>query len=106
LKLLSLCLLGIAALSAAPEKATFKGVITDDMCVRGDHSRMRMGPTDTECVKACIDTHGAMYILFDGEHAYGLSDQTRPAQFAGQRVAVVGMLDPKTNKIAVESISR
>jgi hypothetical protein len=95
----------VTTLFAAPATRTFTGVITDDMCPRADHSRMRMGPTDAECVKACIDAHGAMYVLFDGEHAFTLSDQHTPERFAAQHVRVVGTLDEKAMTIAVDSIA-
>jgi hypothetical protein len=99
-------LLVAAVLSAAQEKKqTFTGVITDDMCPLGSHARMQMGPTDAECVKACIDAHGASYVLYDGKSAYVLSDQKRPEQFAGQKARVVGTLDAKTRIIRVESIT-
>jgi Protein of unknown function (DUF5818) len=94
-----------AALFAAPAKQTFTGTITDDMCARADHSRMRMGPTDAECTLACIDVHGASYVLYDGKSAYMLSDQRTPEKFAGQKVRVVGTLDAKTKTIQVDSIS-
>src|SRR5512147_1401680 len=76
----------IAALSAAPSDRTFTGVITDDMCAKGDHSGMRMGPNDAECTKACVALHGASYVLYDGKSAYVLSDQKLPEKFAGQTV--------------------
>jgi len=60
-------LLAVAVLAAAPGKQTFAGIITDDVCATADHSQMRMGPTDAECAKACIDAHGASYILYDGK---------------------------------------
>lgn len=104
MKPLLLSLLAIAALTAAPEKHTFSGVITDSMCARGDHSKMQMGPTDAECTKACILEHGATYVLFDGNHAYDLSDQKAPEKFAGQRVTVTGALDSKTMTIKVDSM--
>lgn len=94
-----------AALSAAQDTHTFTGVITDDMCPLGDHSRMQMGPTDAECTRACITSHGAVYVLYDGTSAYVLSDQKRPEQFAAQKVRVVGTLDAKTKTIRVESIA-
>jgi hypothetical protein len=100
-----LSLLAIAALTAAPENHTFTGVITDSMCARGDHSKMQMGPTDAECTKACILEHGATYVLFDGKHAYDLSDQRAPEKFAGRRVTVTGALDAKTMAIQVDSIA-
>jgi Protein of unknown function (DUF5818) len=101
--LIALMLVAVATL-AAPPKQTFVGVITDSMCEDGDHSHMRMGPTDAECTKACLDAHGASYVLYDGKQAYVLSDQNRPEKFAGKRVTVTGTLDAKTKTIAVESI--
>ena len=98
-------LLAIAALSAAPGKQTFSGVITDSMCARGDHSKMQMGPTDAECTKACILEHGATYVLYDGNHAYELSDQKAPEKFAGQKVTITGTLDAKTQTIKVDSVA-
>jgi hypothetical protein len=105
MKPLLLSLLVIAALTAAPEKRTFSGVITDSMCAIGDHSKMQMGPTDAECTKACILEHGATYVLFDGNHAYDLSDQKAPEKFAGRRVTITGALDAKTMTIKVDSIA-
>jgi hypothetical protein len=104
MKLLLFSLLAIAALTAAPEKQTFTGVITDSMCARGDHSKMQMGPTDAECTIACIREHGATYVLYDGKHAYDLSDQQTPEKFAGQRVTITGILDAKTMIIKVNTI--
>jgi Protein of unknown function (DUF5818) len=92
-------------LSAQQGKQTFTGTITDDECSRADHSRMRMGPTDAACVRACISSHGASYVLYDGKDIYTLSDQQAPEKFAGQRVTVVGTLDAKTRTIQVDSIA-
>ncbi len=97
-------LLAVAALSAAPGKQTFTGVITDDMCGKAGHSQMRMGPTDAECTMACISAHGATYVLYDGKEVYTLSDQQTAEQFAAQKVRVTGTLDAKTRTIRVESI--
>jgi hypothetical protein len=98
-------LLVVAALAAAPGKQTFSGVITDDNCPKADHSQMRMGPTDTECAMACIDAHGALYGLYDGNNFYTLSDQRTPEKFVGEKVKVIGTLDPKTKTIQVDSIT-
>jgi hypothetical protein len=94
-----------AAAAAAPRKQTFIGTITDSMCGNAGHAAMRMGPTDAECTIACIDAHGAAYVLYDGRNVYTLSDQQLPGRFAGRRVKIVGALDAKTKTIAVESIS-
>jgi hypothetical protein len=98
-------LLGIAVLAAAPAEQTFTGVITDSMCPDGDHSHMKMGPTDAECTKACVSIHDAMYVLYDGKQTYVLSDQKTPEKFAGKKVTVAGTLDAKTKTIQVDSIA-
>ena len=95
----------LAPLSAADGKQTFTGVITDDMCAKGDHSQMQMGPTDAQCTLACVDVHGASYVLYDGKNTYTLSDQKTPEKFAGKKVKVLGTLDAKTKKIQVDSIT-
>ena len=105
MKPLILNLLAIAALAAPAGKQTFTGVITDSMCVKGDHSKMQMGPTDAQCTVACIMEHDASYILYDGKEAYSLSDQHAPEKFAGQKVKVMGRLDAKTKTIHVDSIT-
>ena len=105
-KSLPLVFLALATLSAATSKRTFTGVITDDMCAtKAGHATMRMGSNDAECTLACVDAHGASYVLFDGKTAYKLSDQTKPQQFAGRKVRVVGTLDLKTRTIQVDSIT-
>jgi Protein of unknown function (DUF5818) len=97
-------LAGVIAIGA-PAKQTFTGVITDSMCPDGDHAQMRMGPTDAECTKACVDIHGAMYVLYDGKQTYTLSDQKAPEKFAGKRVTVAGTIDAKTKTIQVDTIT-
>lgn len=98
-------LLLLAALSATQQRATFTGVITDDMCAAAGHSQMQMGPTDADCTRACVSAHGARYVLYDGKDVYALSDQKTPDPFAGQGVRVVGTLDIKTKTIHVDSIA-
>ena len=105
MKHLAASLLAVAALSAAPARQTFAGIITDNMCADGGHSQMRMGPTDRECAVACIDAHGASYVLMVGKNVYTLSDQRTPEKFAGQKVKVTGTLDAKTKTIHVGSIA-
>ncbi|HEY2842218.1 MAG TPA: DUF5818 domain-containing protein [Bryobacteraceae bacterium] len=105
MKPLIFTLLLVAALSAAQGKRKFTGSITDSMCATADHSRMRMGPTDAECTVACVFTHGALYVLYDGKEVYTLSDQKTPEKFAGKRVTVTGTLDAKTKTIQVVSIA-
>lgn len=98
-------LLALTGLSAAQSPQTFTGIITDDMCALAGHAQMKMGPTDADCVKACIAAHGASYVLLDGKDVYELSDQQTPEKFAAQKVTVVGTLDAKTKAIKVQSIA-
>jgi hypothetical protein len=98
-------LIGLASLSATQSAQTFTGVINDDMCAGVGHERMRMGPTDAECVTACVAYHDSKYVLEDGKTVYALSDQRTPAAFAAQKVRVVGTLDTATRTITVESIA-
>ena len=98
-------LLLVVALPAAQDKQTFTGVISDEMCARDGHARMRMGPTDEECTRVCVMVHDTAYVLDDGTNVYVLSDQKTPEAFAAQKVRVVGTLDAKTKTIQVESIT-
>jgi hypothetical protein len=102
-KVLLLGLLAGVAL-AAPARQTFTGVITDNMCADTGHAAMRMGPTDAECTVACVQSHGAFYVLLSGKTVYNLSNQQLPERFAGATVRVTGTLDAKTKTIAVTSI--
>jgi len=101
--MLSLSLLA-GAVCASPGKQTFTGVITDSMCANGDHSAMRMGPTDAECTTACVSAHGALYVLYTGKETWELSDQKTPEKFAGRKVRVTGTPDAKKHSIQVDSI--
>jgi hypothetical protein len=104
-RVVSLGLLILAALASAQSERKFTGTITDDMCATADHSRMRMGPTDAECTLACIHAHGALYVLYDGNEVYQLTDQKTPEEFAGKKVTVTGALDAKNKSIRVDSIN-
>jgi len=98
----------VASASAAQntrKTQTFTGVITDEMCAGVGHAAMRMGPTDAECARLCVTSHGAMWVLEAGKDIYTLSDQQTPDRFAAQKVTVVGTLDAKTKTITVQSIA-
>jgi uncharacterized protein DUF5818 len=95
----------VATLAGAQGPQKFTGTVTDNMCAEADHSRMRMGSTDAECTIACIDAHGALYVLYDGKDVYTLSDQKTPEKFAGKKVTVTGTLEARTKTIQVQSIT-
>ena len=104
MQILLLLATSAAILYAAPEQQTFTGVITDSECGNAGHAVMRMGPTDAECTIACIQAHGASYVLLVGKNVYGLSNQQLPEKFAGAKVRVTGALDAKTKTIKVDAI--
>ena len=105
LKPVILSVLFVAAVVPAQSTRRFTGTITDSMCPTGDHTQMRMGPTDAECTIACNDGHGAPYVLYDGKDTYTLSDQKAPQKFAGKKVVVTGTLDAKNKTIQVTTIA-
>ena len=102
---LAAIILGAAVLQGAQAKQTFTGTITDNGCADANHSHMRMGSDDRECTLACVDAHGASYVLYDGKTTYTLTDQKTPEKFAGKKVTVTGTLDAKTKTIKVDSIN-
>jgi Protein of unknown function (DUF5818) len=92
-----------AASALVLSAGTYTGVITDSMCVK-DHKAMKMGP-DPECTKACAKLDkNVKFVLYDGKHAYKLSDQETPRKFAGEKVKVTGTLYEKTGVIRVDTI--
>jgi hypothetical protein len=95
----------LATMVSAQDRQSFTGVITDSVCATGDHSGMRMGSNDAECTMACIEDHGAAFLLFDGKNGYMLSDQKLPEKFAGKRVVVTGTLNAAKKTITVETIA-
>ena len=103
MRLFILCLI-LTTVEPAQAKRTFTGSITDSMCASGNHSLMKMGPTDADCTLACVDAHGALFVLSDGKTSYTLSDQKAPMKFVGKKVTVTGTLNANTRTIQVESI--
>lgn len=101
------CLLLAPGLAAAKD-TTFKGEIMDDACAKGGgHESMfkKMGTTDPKvCTEACVKG-GSKYVLFNADKTfYQLSDQKKPAAFAGQKVEVTGTLNKQTKTIHVTDI--
>jgi hypothetical protein len=95
----------VATMVLAQDRRSFTGVITDSVCTTGNHAGMRMGSNDAECTMACVEDHGASFVLFDGKDAYFLSDQKTPEKFAGKQVVVTGTLNAAKKTIAVETIT-
>jgi hypothetical protein len=88
--------------------ATFSGEIMDEACAKGGgHESMfkKMGTNDAKaCTEACVKM-GSKYVLFNADKTfYVLSDQKKPAAFAGQKVQVTGTLNKATKTIHVAAI--
>lgn len=96
--------LTLALMASAQNRDRFTGVITDSMCSTGDHSQMKMGSTDAECTKACVEDHDASYVLYNGKDSFALDDQNAPEKFAGKKVVVTGTLDRAKMQIHVRGI--
>lgn len=77
--------------------------------VRDRGEMMGMKPeikTDAECVRFCVNERGGRYMLQTKTKVYKLDAQVLAKAWAGQKVKLVGALDPKTNTIAVDKIER
>ena len=104
---ISACMLLASGFAVAKDE-TFKGEIMDKACADdGGHQAMfkTMGTNDPKvCTEACIKG-GSKYVLFNPDKTfYLLSDQKKPAQFAGQKVEVTGTLNKSTKTIHVTAI--
>ena len=102
---------------AAPKEKTFSGEIMDSQCAMNrSHLQMLkkegMGdkdPNDPMAKKMCTENcvkMGGKYVLFNPatKKVYTLDDQTKPQQFAGQKVLVKGTFDKATKTIHVNDI--
>lgn len=110
-------LIGLAMWAAqgrgAAEK-TFRGEIADSQCALNVHSlsqshkeMIAMKPeikTEAECARYCVKERGGRYVLQSKDKVYKLDAQVLAEEWAGQKVKVVGTLDPKANMITVEKI--
>ena len=101
------CLLLTSGLGAAKDTA-FNGEIMDEACAKGGgHESMfkKMGTNDPKvCTEACVKG-GSKYVLFNADKTfYKLTDQKKPAPFAGQKVEVTGTLNKATKTIHVADI--
>ena len=105
LLVLSVLVLAAGSALSAQKPRAFTGIITDNVCATEGHNAMRMGPSDAECTRICVMSHGnGSFVLLDGKTVYNLSDQDGAEKLAAEKVRVVGRLDAKTKTIQVQSI--
>lgn len=87
---------------AAQKSTTYTGEIMDSHCAAmGNHG----GKEAKACTLGCVKG-GASLVLYDASKkaVYQLDDQTKPRDFAGQKVKVTGTLDQATKTIHVTDI--
>ncbi len=102
---------------ALAKDQTFTGEVMDSQCAKNSSHAMMlkkegMGDKDPNdpmvkkmCTQNCVKM-GGKYVLFDAakKTTYELDDQQKPADFAGQKVKVMGTYDKATKTIHVTSI--
>ena len=104
----------LAVHGRAADDKTFKGEIADSQCALNVHSlsqshkeMMEMKPeikTEADCARFCVKERGGRYVLQTKDKVYKLDAQVLAEEWAGQKVKVVGTLDPKTGTITVAKI--
>ena len=92
----------------AVSRDVFLGEISDSQCAMNVHSLSRsheemiksstLGTDAASCAKACI-RRGGEWVLRAGDDVYRLKNQAGIDLYAGEKVRVIGVLDPKTNSI-------
>ena len=111
LRLLGAVGVGVLALTMSTMAAdqTFNGEIMDSACAKaGNHDAMinsgKMKDAKS-CTLGCVKG-GAKFVLYNSANktVYQLDDQTKPADFAGDKVKVMGTLDKATKTIHVTEI--
>jgi hypothetical protein len=97
------------SMSAMAADQTFNGEIMDSACAKaGNHDAMinsgKMKDAKS-CTVGCVKG-GASYVLYDSVNktVYQLDGQTKPADFAGDKVKVMGTLDKTTKTIHVTDV--
>ena len=113
--LIALILLGLTSPSAfGGEENTFTGVIGDTQCAMNVHSLDKshkemlkvksVGKTAADCTLYCIKNRGGRFVLQYKDKVYRLDKPELVEPYAGQKVRVIGTLDPQTETIEVHRI--
>jgi hypothetical protein len=113
--LVALILLCLASPSAyGGDEKTFTGEIGDTQCAMNVHSMDKshkemlkvksVGKTAADCTLYCIKNRGGRFVLQYKDKVYRLDKPELVEPYAGQKVRVIGTLDPQTETIAVRRI--
>ncbi len=113
---ISLILVAVAlGFAQRTSEKTFYGEVADSQCSMNVHSltrshqemlkRKSMGGTPASCTMYCIRYMGGEFVLAMKKEVYYL-DSASAQDFAGEKVKVLGTLDPKTRTIHAFKIER
>jgi hypothetical protein len=96
------------------EERVFVGKIGDSQCALNVHSLSRshqemlkkpgVGTTSADCARYCVKNLGGVFVLVVKEKVYKLNNQELAETHAGEKVKVIGSLDPQTNVISVQTM--
>lgn len=99
--------------AADDEVRTFHGEVADSQCSMNIHSLTRsheemlksksMGGNASSCTLYCIRYMGGEFVLAMKNDVFYL-DSASAANFAGEKVRVIGILDPSSRTIHVKKI--
>ena len=109
LSVVMLMMVGTVSFARSKASRTFTGDIMDSPCAaKGNHEAgYKMTGTDNpkDCTLACVKG-GGKFVLYNAakKATYQLDDQTKPSDFAGQKVKVTGAYDAASKTIHVEKI--
>jgi hypothetical protein len=119
-KLSSLCSIALIFLFLASlsvfggDEKTFTGEIGDTQCAMNVHSLDKshkemlkvksVGKTAADCTLYCIKNRGGRFVLQNKDKVYHLDKPELVEPYAGQKVRILGTLDPQTETIAVRRV--
>jgi len=96
------------------DEKVFTGEIGDTQCAMNVHSMDKshkemlkvqsVGKTAADCTLYCIKNRGGRFVLQNKDKVYHLDKPELVEPYAGQKVRVVGTLDPQTQTIEVHRV--
>jgi len=115
LSLIALILICVTSTSLfGGDEKVFTGEIGDTQCAMNVHSLDKshkemlkvksVGKTAADCTLYCIKNRGGRFVLQNKDKVYHLDKPELVESYAGQKVRVIGTLDPQTETIEVHRV--
>lgn len=96
------------------DEKVFTGEIGDTQCAMNVHSLDKshkemlkvksVGKTAADCTLYCIKNRGGRFVLQNKDKVYRLDKPELVEPYAGQKVRVLGILDPQTETIEIHRV--